>query len=391
MKILLLGLMYSEWTRHFVEDCLLKNGYEVWMIYRKDRQGAYKNYVKNYKEKGVHFIKLPKAVNNIPVKQENFLKKLYLHFLLLNTVRKSGNYDLINLQYVGYINLIYAAILKFLTRGKLVLSYWGSDLFRMEDKKLAFLGLFAKKADFVTFDSIDLEAKFRSQYKWASRVPAETVYFGLSILDILKEKCEKSPLADVREKWGIPKDKTVVAVGYNGIPEQQHLAVLKEIGKLNKKTKEKLFLILQMTYGDGGTKEYHEQVLAAARATGCEYSGIQNFLTDEQVAELRIITDIFINAQTTDAFSGSVSENLFTGTVLMNASWLRYQEFKDYAFKYLEFKSMSEIGTLIERVLASGFDVSGNKELVWQLRSWENCALKWKKIYQGLTRKRTGK
>ena len=131
MKILLLGLMYSEWTRHFVEDCLLKNGYEVWMIYRKDRQGAYKNYVKNYKEKGVHFIKLPKAVNNIPVKQENFLKKLYLHFLLLNTVRKSGNYDLINLQYVGYINLIYAAILKFLTRGKLVLSYWGSDLFRM--------------------------------------------------------------------------------------------------------------------------------------------------------------------------------------------------------------------------------------------------------------------
>ena len=253
------------------------------------------------------------------------------------------------------------------------------------------MGLFAKKADFVTFDSIDLEAKFRSQYKWASRVPAETVYFGLSILDILKEKCEKSPLADVREKWGIPKDKTVVAVGYNGIPEQQHLAVLKEIGKLNKKTKEKLFLILQMTYGDGGTKEYHEQVLAAACATGCEYSGIQNFLTDEQVAELRIITDIFINAQTTDAFSGSVSENLFTGTVLMNASWLRYQEFKDYAFKYLEFKSMSEIGTLIERVLASGFDVSGNKELVWQLRSWENCALKWKKIYQGLTRKRTGK
>ena len=49
-----------------------------------------------------------------------------------------------------------------------MLSYWGSDLFRMEDKKLAFLGLFAKKADFVTFDSIDLEAKFRSQYKWAS-------------------------------------------------------------------------------------------------------------------------------------------------------------------------------------------------------------------------------
>lgn len=199
------------------------------------------------------------------------------------------------------------------------------------------------------------------------------------MLDIINDKYKKTELEDLRIKWKIPEGKTVIAIGYNGIPQQQHIEVLSTIKRLEDKQKEKIFLLLQMTYG--GTRIYRRQVIAAAEKTGCEYMAVQQFLTEEQVADLRIITDIFINAQTTDAFSGTVCENMYAGTLLLNAKWLCYQEFKEHDFHYLEFQDINDIGLLIETVLEQKADVAKNKELIWQLRSWECCARKWQKVY----------
>jgi hypothetical protein len=42
----------------------------------------------------------------------------------------------------------------------------------------------------------------------------------------------------------------------------------------------------------------------------CEYSIVSQFLSDEDIARLRIAKDIFIHAQKTDAFSETVQEYL---------------------------------------------------------------------------------
>lgn len=380
MKILLLGCIYSTWTQHFVEDFLVKNNYEVWVLNKSDAK-EHKQYIDFFKKKGVHFIDCPKiAIDMYNGKNKgNCMKNLYAYVLQVMAIIKSGHYDLINLHYVDFPDLIYGVILKYVMKAKLVLSYWGSDLLRIEDKRLSFIGKFAKFADFVTFDNKDLEITFKRKYKWSQRIPSGTILFGLSILDRINEKYRRKSPIDIRRDWKIPEDKIIIAIGYNGIPEQQHIAVLRTIDKLDDEYKKKIFLLLQMTYG--GTKTYRKQVIAALRKTGCAYMEIQRFLTDDEVADLRIITDIYINAQKTDAFSGSVCENLYSGTLLINAKWLRYQEFKEYDFKYLEFENINEINQLIQKTFEQKFDVSKNKELVWQLRSWKYCSLKWKKVY----------
>ena len=109
---------------------------------------------------------------------------------------------------------------------------------------------------------------------------------------------------------------------------------------------------------------------------------IQFFLSNDEVAELRIITDILINAQITDAFSGSVCEYLFAGAILINAKWLCYKELKKYNFQYWEFENFGEVHLLIEQAMEQRMDVSKNRELVWKLRSWEHCAPKWQKVYK---------
>lgn len=381
MKILLLGCIYSTWTQHFVEDFLLKNNHEVWIL-NKSTGKEHKQYIDFYKKKNVHFIDCPKIVIDMYDGKiaGNCMKNLYACFLQIMTIVKSGHYDLIHLHYVDFPDLIYGVILKYIMREKLVLSYWGSDLLRTEDKTLSFMGKFARFADFITFDNKDLEIKFKTKYKWAQKVSSETILFGLSILDKINKKCKSELPINIRKHWRIPEDKIVIAVGYNGIPQQQHIAVLRVIDKLDEEYKKKIFLLLQMTYG--GTRAYRKQVITEAKKTGCQYMEIQKFLTDDEIADLRIMTDIYINAQKTDAFSGSVCENLFSGTLLINAKWLCYQEFKEHDFKYLEFQNINEINQLVKKAFEQKFDVSENKKLIWKLRSWKYCSLKWEKMYQ---------
>lgn len=383
MKILILGLICSQWTVHFVEACLLDKGYEVWMVRRKNNREDDK-YIKVYQQLGIHFIDCIKTDIDIKNgrKNKNYLKELRGHLEQIMTIKKAGPFDLINLHYIDFDDMIYAPILKKLMRSKLIFSYWGSDLFRVGDRRLFFRGIFVKCADFITFDNKDLGVKFKKVYPWADKVPSEVILFGLPVLDIIREKYKDYSLSYIRKKWNIPTDKIVIAVGYNGYPQQQHIKVLKTIGKMNENDKKRLFLLIQMTYGN--SKEYRIQVLAAAKKTGCEYKEIRQFLSDEEVAELRIITDIYINAQTTDAFSGSVCEYLFAGTRLLNARWLRYQEFKEHNFRFWEFNKIEEIAQLIKIVIEQEVDCSQNNELIWQLRSWEFCAPKWERVFQKL-------
>lgn len=379
-KVLLWGV-YSPWTMNFVEYFLLENDYEVWVLHRGNKK-EYDKFIDFYREKGIHLIEVPKVVSEVHDQRENksFFKICYSHFLLLKAVIKSGPFDLINMQYVEYLDLADVVILKYMMKKKLILSYWGSDLLRIEKKKLLRMGIFAKHADFVTFDNKDLENKFKRIYKWAKKMPLKTVFFGLPVLDIIDRKYKSGNEKSVREKWGISEDKIVIAIGYNGIPEQQHKKVLGVIKHLEDCYKEKIVLLLQMSYG--GTKEYRRSVITAVKKTGCEYIDVQKFLTNDEVAELRIVTDIYINAQVTDAFSGSVCENLFCNTLVINARWLRYKEFETYRFKYFEFEKIDEINYLIKEAMQQKADLSINRELVWKLRSWKHCSVEWEKIYR---------
>lgn len=380
MKVLLWGV-YSPWTINFVENFLLKNNHEIWILNR-GKLIEYKKYMDFYKKNNIHLIEFSEMVSRVYDKkgEKNYFEMWYSRFLQLKEVVKSGPYDLINMQYIEPSDLIDVVILKYIMRTRLILSYWGSDLLRIKDKDLATVGKYVRCADFVTFDNEDLKIKFKKIYQWSNEIPSKTILFGLPILDIIEQKCKNTTIEELREKWNIPKNKSVIAIGYNGIPEQQHKIVLKVIEKLESIYKEKIFLLLQMSYG--GTTQYKKQVIAEAKKTNCDYLAIQDFLTNEEVAELRIVTDIFINAQTTDAFSGSVCENLFSGTTLINARWLRYKEFEKYDFRFLEFEKISDIGKLIKIAIEQKVDISKNKELVWKLRSWKYCSQRWEKLYQ---------
>ncbi len=310
-------------------------------------------------------------------------EKLKIIYLCGQYVGRLKGYNIINMQYVSPLSLLYF----WKTAGteeRLILSYWGSDLMRMSLKgeKVEKFFLKYKKCAYVTFDNGDLEDLFERKFR-SVHPKGRVLMLNLPVLDwIDKTKREDCKIIGGRD---IPEDKIVAAIGYNGRQEQQHIKVIRELWKLRKEVKKELLLFLQMTYG--GTREYIEACEKACRDGGLEYVLFQEFQMYGETAQVRRRTDIFINAQTTDAFSGSFCEYMFADTMVLNAQWLHYRELNEHPFVYGEFKQFGEIPLLvdkeIEEIHEKGRDrkIGENREIIWRLRSNENCRKQWRQVF----------
>jgi len=139
--------------------------------------------------------------------------------------------------------------------------------------------------------------------------------------------------------------------------------------------------VLPMTYGnieDG----YIDSIKVLLNKIGCEYQLITNFLSDIDVAKLRLATDVFIHAQTTDAFSASVLEYLFAGAVVINPKWISYEELRDLGIEYIEYSNFDELPEIIEQLLDSEINVfESNRIKLESLSSWASVKEKWLALY----------
>ena len=98
------------------------------------------------------------------------------------------------------------------------------------------------------------------------------------------------------------------------------------------------------------------------------------------MAKLRVVTDIFINAQTTDAFCNTIKEYMYAYTHIINASWLHYPEIDKFGLNVFEFKSFSEIPALLDSRL-SDRELESNRTIIAKEGSWDTCREKWTAVY----------
>ena len=376
MKILIVGSIKAVFIKHFLES--FPSGYEL-DVY--DYDDSITEYPGHNVIKPTKWVKLWKKLHARPLQYlalKNQFKKLY------------KEYDIVNLHYVTpWFTRVMGS-----TKDKLsnvVFSYWGSDLFRNDKKKLLKFSPIIGNIGYVTFSSNDLY-NYHVQLYGENSCKRKVSMFPITLIELMDE-CDKKYNKDKAEfeyniaGVDIPSDKTIVAIGYNGREAQQHIKVLNAMSSIDSKYRDKIAILLQMT--SGGSREYRESVVATAREMGFEVIHFDKYLDDEDVAKIRMITDVYINAQTTDAFSASVCENLYMGTSLINASWLKYAELKMSPFSYLEFNNFDDITGLLVRVMDGEFvpDKETNRRLVKEYKSRENCRENWMNIYNEVAEK----
>lgn len=378
MKILVIANANSEWVYNFI-SLFQGSGINVSLCsyYRIEQ-----SYYNRYDQLGIHIIRSPEYVQNyLDRYKHSFMSKVFFLSSLIRTVRgfsRTSKWDIINIQYVDPHLLRVFALFPALTR-KLVLSYWGSDLMRENSAVLGSITEIVSNSLGSTFDNGDLVRIHENLYPDYQK--RSIIMLPLPILDDIERlDSEKQSEYICIDGQTIKRDKILICIGYNGRRQQQHDMVLNQLKKMNEKIKSKISLLFPFTYSVDKYDTYIDDLKVQISESGIESYIFERLLSNEDLARLRIATDVFINAQTTDAFSGSVCEALYAGGILVNAKWLHYEELDKYNLEYIEYNEFKDIPPIVERII-KGFDRNHkdlqNRVSIRKLRSIENCRQQW--------------
>ena len=176
----------------------------------------------------------------------------------------------------------------------------------------------------------------------------EIIDFGVSVFDII-DSIENSNFSK-KEFLGVECEKgLVITVGYNASEQQQHIKVTKELSKIDKNIKKNIFILYPMTYPEV-RNHYREEVAQVAHNNCFKFLILKDYLDEFNIAKLCCVTDIFIHAQTTDALSTSMLEQIYSGSIVLNGQWLKYDFLDQIGVKFERFK-MNELADMVEDII----------------------------------------
>lgn len=333
--------------------------------------------------------RLPSAVDNCycydaPARRNRIFNILLLPFKLYKAfklVRSIGHYDVVNIHFVQpYLPIFWKEIKK--KAGKTVLSVWGSDFYRAGNRARKKLYKIFKECDAITFTNEQSRQDFIKYYNDFER-KSRVCSFGLETLEIIKsiENQKNKP----RKIFDIPDDKIIISCGYASATGQQHEKIINIIKELDASIRGKCLFIFPMTYGDMIYRKKIEQKLIKS---GIDYLVLKDFMSYEEIARLRLITDIMIHIPVSDQFSGSMQEILFCGNIVITGDWLPYKILNDKGVFLLSIDSEEKLLETLVYALDNLKELKNrahpNRDIIWNLSSWKVNAGKWYELYNSI-------
>ncbi len=305
------------------------------------------------------------------------VKRLARSFRYSRMISKLGDYDVANIHYASRFYSDVAGALR--KRAKsLVVTIWGSDFLRIADADRLRLGRLFSFSNLVTFNNPDIRARFEAFYG-SGKYPTRILRFGLKSLDIIDRIASGEDRDSCKSRFGIAPGKITVACGYNASKAQQHVKMLKDLSRLPARAKEKIHLILQLSYG--GDADYVGEVKVAAAEAGLDFTAIEKIMTLEDVCRLRIASDIAVNIQSTDSFSASIQEHCYCGSRMIVGKWLPYALLEDMGYRFDKVRGDGDIAPALERIIdgrvARPENLEQCKKSLHELSSWSVLAPEW--------------
>lgn len=250
----------------------------------------------------------------------------------------------------------------------IIIHWWGSDLYRSNDREKERLLIIMKQSK--------RHILVRGMYNYFTlHFPSETnkiafSTFGTKLLDTMNYLKTNFDL-EKQKKFAIPNEKIIISCSYNGSPHQQHFKIIDALSLLSLKMKSDIFLVFPMTYGCDAN--YIQEVEKKIKSSGINYLIITKYLTSEDLALLRLITDITINIQVSDAFSASIRESLYAGNIVIVGEWLPYEEIKEWGVFFIQ-TSTTNLKATIENTLVNFNQIKryteNNNKVIYQKCSW---------------------
>lgn len=304
--------------------------------------------------------------------------RLYVYFV----AKRYSAVDFQGLFVKDYANIIKR--LKSFCNQRIKVTIWGSDFYRQAGGSYEEKELIYQLSDIIHISTQQMADDFINSYPlYAGKI--RIAHFGLERLKKMKEIISS-------EKRKIPSfllqkdERLVVTCGYNGSPAQQHGLIIEALKKLPVEIKKKLFVVLPMTYGT--SPDYCSVIKGLMGNSGLDYHIVDHYLSEEDLIQLRLRTNIAVNMQITDAFAGSIQEHIMAGNLLVVGDWLPYHrifEDNNIFVRYTKKENLDEnLKWAIDNYALVQDKLQNNSDAIYKFSSWDNIVEKWARIYYEL-------
>lgn len=262
---------------------------------------------------------------------------------------------------------------------KIITHVWGSDFYKMVWWKTPFIKKIYKRANRIIFTNAETKIDFNRKFPMFSSKTG-VLRFGLTKLDLIDSIKKNETIKFCKEKIGLPLNRAIVCIGYNASKNQNHIEIIRAIKHASQSVKSKCIFVFPLTYG--ANKEYLEKIKSEIAESEIDSILFLDFLSDEDVCRLRICSDIFIQVQSTDQFSGAMQEALYSGSKVITGAWLPYKTFINSG---IEFHQVNKFADLSRFITSSEMITTQNSRIIADLSKWSNLKKKWISMYQEIS------
>lgn len=378
-RILLISDAGSFWTKRYIENLLLPEGWQVTLFPIWEQQGRFDEYY------AAHGVTVYRDTHRLPVVRHIPRVRMWARVALnARALARLGPFDAIHNHYLSQRDLALGyAIKRRNPAARWVCSFWGSDLLRQTGVELSRMKRYIAACDHVTVHSTLHIERIRKAFGDAAAHKTAVVYFGQTVYQDIDRVRSVADKAACKAHFGLPADKPVVCLGYNASPTHKHLELLRGLRTLPEETLKGWSLVLQMTYGSRDDS-YFDTVREAAEAMPCTTLVLTEFMDGTESAYLRLAADAFVLAIPTDAFSASLQEYLYAGAQVLRAKWLRYPQLTELGIQTTEFAELAQVPGLLTQALTRELSAQEreNRALLKHKYSWSTVREGWLRLYE---------
>lgn len=378
MKYLIISDASSMHVYNFIRYSLLGRGFEVSILSHSPKSipELYKSF---YDEERITVYSLQDLECKMDRSLSSRWEKLRYKF---DVIRDLGEVDVCHIHYLHIQScLLYLLMKKHFKH--LILTYWGSDIIKLDKKTKFFQRLCMKHADKITLSVSKTLKIYHNHFGYKYDGKVQILRFLSGALDEIKTRLDTSSELECKQEMSLPLDKKVITIGYNADPAQHQDEFVRNLSTLPQSIKDTLYIILPMTYSKK-SREYENNVKKALNDCGIDGIILEDYMNYKQMASLAMATDIYVNARETDAFSNSMKEMLFAGTRMIQGRWLVYEELDDIQWPRLFIDDRTQLADRVAYLVQEHPKMleKVSCEFIWNTFSKVGVRRQWDDLYR---------
>lgn len=266
---------------------------------------------------------------------------------------------------------------------------YGSDVLRRQKRYDFLLQFGLKKLNIIAATNENVLNALLEDFPILNGKSQQIIRFGLPVFDEL-QRLDNISREEAKQRLGFDPKKNVICLGYSASPGQRQIELIDFFSARLDQHRDCIF-VLPVQYGPqdtiadvvGRCAEINEQL------ADHPFVALTEFFPPEKSALLRRATDVLVNHSMTDAFSGTVQEVIYAGSLVLAGAHLPYRKMPGFGSSIKTFENLEVVSARLHADALGEWrsfalpNMAKSRASLHALCSWDGVFGDWQQLVDG--------